>query len=312
MKILPLAGAAVAAIVVILVVLSVFSPSESDKNQVRVAFFANISHAVPIVGIENGYFEQKLGETQIKTKIVDSGPEAVEALFANSTGVFSTAVGYRAGYANTTGGVHAFGTAVLYANTTGSANTGIGYQSLQFNTTGTSNTGVGYAALNANVTGNLYANGSLVVTDVTPSPGPGISLSNVSNNGYHPHFTINNTGVLSLIPGTGISLSGNTGNVTVSTTGTSYINVIGVTGAYTPTSTDEYIGVFSANAVTITLPNGIDGRVYTIKDEYGQGSGKITIQPQATELIDSKVNYIISVPYQSVSCVFRAGQWRII
>lgn len=84
MKILPLAGAAVAAIIAISVVSSVVSSNDSEKNQVRVAFFANISHAVPIVGIENGYFEQKLGETQIKTKIVDSGPEAVEALFANS------------------------------------------------------------------------------------------------------------------------------------------------------------------------------------------------------------------------------------
>lgn len=31
---------------------------------------------------------------------------------------------------------------------------------------------------------------------------------------------------------------------------------------------------------------GVDGRVYTIKDEYGQGSGKITIQPQTGVLID--------------------------
>ncbi|NDB89797.1 MAG: ABC transporter substrate-binding protein [Thaumarchaeota archaeon] len=84
MKILPLAGVAALAVIVILVVLSVISPSESDKNQVRVVFFANISHAAPIVGIENGYFADQLGDTQIKTRIVDSGPEAIEALFANS------------------------------------------------------------------------------------------------------------------------------------------------------------------------------------------------------------------------------------
>lgn len=84
MKILPLTGAAVVAIIAISVVLSVFSPHESDKNQVRVVYFANISHAVPIVGLENGYFAEQLGDTQIKTRIVDSGPEAIEALFANS------------------------------------------------------------------------------------------------------------------------------------------------------------------------------------------------------------------------------------
>jgi NitT/TauT family transport system substrate-binding protein len=84
MKILPLTGAAVAAIVAVFVILSVISGNDSDKNEVRVAFFANISHAVPIVGMENGYFADQLGDTQIKTKVVDSGPEAIEALFANS------------------------------------------------------------------------------------------------------------------------------------------------------------------------------------------------------------------------------------
>jgi len=173
-----------------------------------------------------------------------------------------------------------------------------------------SNSSVTFA--NVNVTGNLVANGNLVVTSVKPSAGNGIALSNVVTGGYNSSFTITNTGVLSLYAGPGISLTANTGNITISSYGADLISVYGTTTNYTATLTDEYIGVFSANAVTITLPNGIDGRVYTIKDEYGQGSGKITIQPQATELIDSKVNYIISVPYQSVSCVFRAGQWRII
>ncbi|MGQ0606303.1 MAG: ABC transporter substrate-binding protein [Candidatus Nitrosotenuis sp.] len=84
MKILPLLGVIAAAIIAISVVSNVVSSNDSDQNRVRVAFFANISHAVPIVGLENGYFAEKLGDTQIQTKIVDSGPEAIEALFANS------------------------------------------------------------------------------------------------------------------------------------------------------------------------------------------------------------------------------------
>ena len=84
MKILPLAGAAVAAIIAISVVLSVISSGNSNENTVRVAHFANIAHAVPIVGMENGYFSDQLGNVQIKAKIVDSGPEAIEALFVNS------------------------------------------------------------------------------------------------------------------------------------------------------------------------------------------------------------------------------------
>lgn len=168
-----------------------------------------------------------------------------------------------------------------------------------------------FTANNANVA-NLYADGNLVVTSVTPTAGSGISIANLISNGYHSSFTVLNTGVLSLIAGTGISLTANTGNITISSFGADLINVIGVTTNYTATLTDEYIGVSSATAVTITLPSGINGRVYTIKDEFGQGSGKITIQPQSGEKIDNANSYTISVPYQSVSVVFRAGKWWII
>lgn len=158
----------------------------------------------------------------------------------------------------------------------------------------------------------LTLNGDSVVTSVDASAGPGISITDEVISGPDVSFKVTNTGVLSLTSGPGISLSGTTGNITVSATGADLISVYGTTTSYTATINDEYIGVYSVSAVTITLPLGVSGRVYTIKDEYGQGSGKITIAPQTGELIDGKPNYIISVPYQSVSVVFRAGQWRII
>jgi hypothetical protein len=89
------------------------------------------------------------------------------------------------------------------------------------------------------------------------------------------------------------------------------IAVTGTTVSYTASINDEYIGVSTTSAVTITLPTGLDGRVYTIKDEWGQGSGKITIQPQVGSQVDKKPNYIISIPNQSVSVVYRAGNWWI-
>lgn len=154
--------------------------------------------------------------------------------------------------------------------------------------------------------------GKSVITTITPTASDGIELSSVTTTGPASSFTIRNTGVLTLTAGPGITLSGSTGNITVSAVGADLISVVGTTSNYTATANDEYIGVSSASAVTITLPLGVPGRVYTIKDEYGQGSGKITIAPQATELVDGKPNYVISVPYQSISVVFRAGQWRII
>lgn len=158
----------------------------------------------------------------------------------------------------------------------------------------------------------LYDSGDRVVTSVTPGAGDGISLTSIDSVGPNTSFIINNTGVLSLTAGSGIQLSAGTGNITISSFGADLINVIGVTANYNATLTDEYIGVSSTSAVTITLPAGVDGRVYTIKDEYGQGNGKITIQPQAGVLIDKKTNYIISIPNQSVNVVYRAGGWWII
>lgn len=161
--------------------------------------------------------------------------------------------------------------------------------------------------------GNLTAGGNPVITEVTPSAGNGITIANLVSGGYSASFTVINTGVLSLTAGPGIAISANTGNVTISAQGADLIHVYGTTVSYTATADDEYIGVNSANAVVISLPSVADeGRVYIVKDEYGQGSGKITIQPPAGTLIDKKTNYIISIPNQSVQIVYRAGGWWII
>ena len=166
---------------------------------------------------------------------------------------------------------------------------------------------------NASVSFNQVSiGGSDVVTSVNPVAGAGISITNLVSIGNTVGFAVSNTGVLSVVAGAGISVSSATGYITISASGADLIATIGVTGSYTATANDEYIGVFSASAVTITLPLGVTGRVYTIKDEYGQGSGKITVQPSGLEKIDNANNYIISVPNQSVSVVFRGGQWRII
>jgi hypothetical protein len=166
---------------------------------------------------------------------------------------------------------------------------------------------------NASVSFNqVIIGGSDVVTSVNPVAGAGISITNLVSIGNTVGYAVSNTGVLSVTAGDGITLSSSTGNITISAFGADLIETIGVTGSYTATADDEYIGVFSAAAVTITLPVGVTGRVYIIKDEYGQGSGKITVQPSGIEKIDNANNYIISVPNQSVSVVFRGGQWRII
>ena len=157
----------------------------------------------------------------------------------------------------------------------------------------------------------LFDDNNRVITSVTPSAGNGISLTSVTADGPAASFTVNNTGVLSLIAGTGITLSGATGNITVSATGADILNTVGVTSNYTATATDEYIGVDSTSLVTVTLPVGVTGRQYTIKEEHGSGTGKVNVQGSNSEKIDGSPFKQLTA-YASISVVFRAGQWRVI
>ncbi|MFB5610918.1 MAG: ABC transporter substrate-binding protein [Nitrosopumilaceae archaeon] len=79
----------VSAIAVIIVALAIVNSTDmTQENKIRVAFFPNVGHAVPIVGIENEIFSSGFGdETIIETKLFDSGPQVVESLFANSVDI---------------------------------------------------------------------------------------------------------------------------------------------------------------------------------------------------------------------------------
>lgn len=77
-------GIASVALLFALFVSQNYNESLAEKK-IRIAFFPNIGHAIPIVGIEKGFFENKIGdEIKIETKVFDSGPQVIESLFANS------------------------------------------------------------------------------------------------------------------------------------------------------------------------------------------------------------------------------------
>jgi NitT/TauT family transport system substrate-binding protein len=72
-------------IVVATIVVLTDNYSEISQDKLRVAFFPSIGHAVPIVGLENGIFQEEIGEQiKIETKIFDSGPQVIESIFAGS------------------------------------------------------------------------------------------------------------------------------------------------------------------------------------------------------------------------------------
>lgn len=56
-----------------------------EKVTLRLGFFPNVTHAPAIVGVEQGLFTKALGSNvELKTALFNAGPEAVEALNADS------------------------------------------------------------------------------------------------------------------------------------------------------------------------------------------------------------------------------------
>ena len=78
-------------IVVVLGIITAYTITDGDpqnnNKKIRVAYFPNIGHAIPIVGMETGTFAEHLGDVKITTQIFDSGPQVIESIFAGSTDV---------------------------------------------------------------------------------------------------------------------------------------------------------------------------------------------------------------------------------
>jgi hypothetical protein len=163
---------------------------------------------------------------------------------------------------------------------------------------------------NANVLGNLTLNGNSVVTSVTPTAGNGISITSLVSGGPNASFTVNNTGVTKITAGNNITISpaGGTGNVTINSTSDGIFQTVGTAVAYTALATDEYIGV-TANPTIVTLPTGITGKTYIIKNE-GAGGGT-TVTGTLGQLLDGSLTKNLG-NNASISVIFRAGAWRII
>lgn len=87
MKFTAAIGAGLAVIIAIAIVSSNLSQDVTAQNKIRVAFFPNLSHIVPIVGMENQVFSTNLEGTEIETRLFDSGPQVIESMFANSVDI---------------------------------------------------------------------------------------------------------------------------------------------------------------------------------------------------------------------------------
>ncbi|HWI30911.1 MAG TPA: sulfonate ABC transporter substrate-binding protein, partial [Microbacterium sp.] len=55
------------------------SPEESagSVDELRLGYFANVTHAPALVGLEEGLFEDALGDVDLTTQVFNAGPAAI-------------------------------------------------------------------------------------------------------------------------------------------------------------------------------------------------------------------------------------------
>ncbi len=56
----------------------------SPATELRLGYFANVTHAPALVGLQEGIFQKDLGSTTLTTQIFNAGPAAIEALSAGA------------------------------------------------------------------------------------------------------------------------------------------------------------------------------------------------------------------------------------
>ena len=63
---------------------STASPRATRSTELRLGYFANVTHAPALVGLEEGLFADALGDVEVTTQVFNAGPAAIEALSAGA------------------------------------------------------------------------------------------------------------------------------------------------------------------------------------------------------------------------------------
>ena len=56
------------------------SESGGAADELRLGYFANVTHAAALIGVEKGLIAKELGDTKLTTQVFNAGPDEVEAL----------------------------------------------------------------------------------------------------------------------------------------------------------------------------------------------------------------------------------------
>lgn len=60
------------------------SSSSGVADELRLGYFANVTHAAALIGIQQGLIARELGDTKLTPQVFNAGPDVVEAVFAGA------------------------------------------------------------------------------------------------------------------------------------------------------------------------------------------------------------------------------------
>jgi len=85
------------------------------------------------------------------------------------------------------------------------------------------------------------------------------------------------------------------------------------TATYTALATDYFLCVLTVGPVTITLPTGILGTVYIVKDCGGlAATNPITVQGTGGQLVDGSASATVNTNFGSLTFIFDGTEWSIV
>jgi hypothetical protein len=81
---------------------------------------------------------------------------------------------------------------------------------------------------------------------------------------------------------------------------------------YSPTIDEYFLGVILDGAVTITLPVGVVGKSYIIKDSVGDAAiNPITVTTTGST-IDGETSYVLDSDWASIGLVYNGIEWNVV
>ncbi|MGW2649034.1 aliphatic sulfonate ABC transporter substrate-binding protein [Streptomyces sp. NPDC001393] len=63
------------------------SSTRLSASNVKIAYFANLTHVTPLVGLHDGLFQKDLGGTKVEPQVFNAGPSEIEALNAGAVDI---------------------------------------------------------------------------------------------------------------------------------------------------------------------------------------------------------------------------------